>query len=91
MAEHHGPWPGPNPLKDIFVGLSIGLVFAVAFKSWQIKDKASACASTRSTSARAACGGGARGQAEEGGTCRGGEARQRRTPSDEEEAEAAAA
>ena len=40
MAEYSGPWPGPNPLKDIFIGFSIGLVFAVGFKSWQIKDKA---------------------------------------------------
>lgn len=40
MAEYSGPWPGPNPLKDVFYGLSLGLVFAIAFKSWQIKDKA---------------------------------------------------
>ena len=40
MSEYTGPWPGPNPLKDIFYGLSLGLVFAIVFKSWQIKDKA---------------------------------------------------
>ena len=40
MAEYTGPWPGPNPLKDVFYGLSLGLVLAIAFKSWQIKDKA---------------------------------------------------
>ena len=40
FATHVGPWPGPNPLKDIFIGLSIGLLFGVVFKSWQIKDKA---------------------------------------------------
>ena len=39
-SEYTGPWPGPNPLKDIFYGLSLGLVFAIGFKSWQIKDKA---------------------------------------------------
>ena len=40
MSEYTGPWPGPNPLKDVFYGLSLGLVLAIGFKSWQIKDKA---------------------------------------------------
>ena len=40
MSEYTGPWPGPNPLKDVFYGLALGLVFAIGFKSWQIKDKA---------------------------------------------------
>ena len=40
LAEYSGPWPGPNPLKDIFIGLSIGLAFGVVWKSWQIRDKA---------------------------------------------------
>jgi len=31
---------GPNPLKDVVIGLSLGLVFAIGFKSWQIHDKA---------------------------------------------------
>ena len=39
-SEHTGPWPGPNPLRDIITGLVLGSIGAAAWKYWQINDKA---------------------------------------------------
>lgn len=40
FAAPPGGWPGPNPIKDVIVGCSIGLVFALGWKQWQMHDKA---------------------------------------------------
>ena len=39
-GEHVGPWPGPNPLRDIIIGLGLGCIGAAGWKYWQINDKA---------------------------------------------------